>query len=210
MYRRRGAAGSSAPHPTYSRILDSAIVVLGQDGFDRFTIQRVLEVAEVSRATLYNHFGDVDSLIEAALIHTFSQELDDSRMALLRLVEEAVDYAAFRVALRAYVQTVAEIPSDVRMRRTHTLSLTAGRPALAVAIRVVQDEITAAWEETIQFIIDRGFARPGLDPRATAVILQALPLGYIVDDVSGDHIGTDRWADSYFELVSRAMLAPVD
>lgn len=64
MYRRQRATYEEARQPTQTRILNAAVTVMREDGFDRLNIQRVLELAEVSRATLYNRFGDVDSLIE--------------------------------------------------------------------------------------------------------------------------------------------------
>jgi AcrR family transcriptional regulator len=61
MARRQRSSRAPAVRPTYSKILEQAVVVLNEDGFDRFNVQRVLESAEVSRATLYRHFPDVDS-----------------------------------------------------------------------------------------------------------------------------------------------------
>lgn len=64
MYRRQRATSAEARQPTQTRIVNAAVTVMREDGFDRLNIQRVLELAAVSRATLYNRFGDVDSLIE--------------------------------------------------------------------------------------------------------------------------------------------------
>ena len=71
MSRRQRSRRHEGEHPTYTAILEQAMVVLTEEGFDRFNVQQVLDGAQVSRATLYNHFADVDTLIEAALIATF-------------------------------------------------------------------------------------------------------------------------------------------
>ncbi len=68
MSRRQRTRRHEGAHPTYDKILEQATTVLSDDGFDQFNVQRVLDGAEVSRATLYNHFADVDTLIEAALV----------------------------------------------------------------------------------------------------------------------------------------------
>lgn len=211
MYRRqRSAPADSATHPTRAKILDAAIAVLNEDGFDRFTVQRVLEVAGVSRATLYNHFGDVDSLIEAALVATFDQELRQSVATVAVLIDKASDRSAFREALRQFVGSVARMPAAIRLRRTHTIALTSTRPTLAAAVASVQDEITDAFETLARTVQARGFARPDLDTRAVAVLLQAAGIGRIVDDAATDPIGDERWAAVYFDLLDRVILGTGD
>jgi AcrR family transcriptional regulator len=194
-------------NPTHARILSAAVAVLNEDGFDRFNVQRVLDLAGVSRATLYNRFGDVDSLIEAALAEVFGQELRDSAATVAGLIDAAPDLATLRATLRAFVQGMARIPTEVRLRRTHTIALTATRPALASTIAALQDDITSAFEALIRAIEARGFARPGLDHRAMAVLIQAAGVGRIVDEASSESIGDARWAAAYFDLLDRLLLA---
>ncbi|MFM8236766.1 MAG: TetR/AcrR family transcriptional regulator [Actinomycetota bacterium] len=209
MYRRqRATTPATDVHPTRARILDAAVAVLNDDGFDRFSVQRVLERAEVSRATLYNHYADVDTLIEAALAATFGQELRQNRDALSRLVETAPDLIGFRAAFRTFVDALGRIPATVRFRRTHTLALTANRPALAAAISAAQDEITAAYEAAIRDAQARGFIRTEFDPHTLAVLVQSLGIGRIVDDTSTDSIGNERWAEMYFDVIDRIALVP--
>jgi len=194
--------------PTYIKILDQAVLVLNEDGFDRFNVQRVLDGAEVSRATLYRHFPDVDSLIEAALVHTFRQVVDFYIGAATNLVEGSSDVATFRVAVRTFLTNFSAISPAVRLQRTHTIALAATRPTLATSIAAAQEDLTDGWDRAFQLAQQRGLMRQDLDTRAAAVMIQALGLGRIVDDAAATHLGNERWAQSAFDFIDRTMVTP--
>lgn len=196
--------------PTYRKILDEAMAVLTEDGFDQFNVQRVLDRAEVSRATLYRHFPDVDGLIEAALIETFRQEVDLYLNRSAELIERSPDRTAFRDGVRTLLQDFSTVPAIVRLRRTHTIALAATRPELAAAIAPIQQSLIDGWESTLAEATKRGFMRTDLDIRATGVMIQAIALGRIVDDAATSHLDNDRWAQVFFDVVDRAFLASDD
>jgi len=127
MTRRQRSTRRSAIRPTYTKILEHARVVLNEDGFDRFNVQRVLDTAEVSRATLYRHFPDVDSLIEAALVENFRGVVDLYPGMVVDMVERSTDADDFRRAVRDFLSTFSTIPT-IRLQRTHTIALAATRP----------------------------------------------------------------------------------
>jgi AcrR family transcriptional regulator len=206
MSRRQRTRRHEGVHPTYARILEQAKVVLTEDGFDQFNVQRVLDGADVSRATLYNHFADVDTLIETALIATYTQETDLYRARLAGIVDAAADRAAFRELVRKLTEDFSHLPAVVRLRRTHTIALGASRPALGAAIAELQEQITETWGDTIREAQARGFLRRDLDPRATAVMVLSLTIGRIVDDAAVNHLGDERWAAAYFDVLDRAFL----
>jgi AcrR family transcriptional regulator len=186
------------------------MVVLTDDGFDQFNVQRVLDGAGVSRATLYNHFTDVDTLIEAALVATFTQETDLYRARLAGIVDDAPDRAAFRDRLHSLIQDFSHLPAAVRLRRTHTIALSATRPQLAASIAELQDQINETWSATIRDAQARGFVRTDLDPHATAVMVLSVTIGRIVDDAARNKLGDKRWAEACFDLLATAMLPPGD
>jgi AcrR family transcriptional regulator len=186
------------------------MAVLTEDGFDQFNVQRVLDGAEVSRATLYNHFSDVDTLIEAALVATFAQETDLYRSRLATLVDDAPDRSAFREAIQTLITEFSHLPAVVRLRRTHTIALSATRPTLAESIAEIQDAITETWSNTIRDGQARDFIRSEIDPHATAVMVLSLTIGRVVNDVAGDRLDDRQWASAFFDIVDRAMLTPED
>lgn len=64
--RTRRGTGSEE---TRGRILDAARALAVEEGYSRFTIERVAERAEVSRLTVYYQFGSKHELLEALFDH---------------------------------------------------------------------------------------------------------------------------------------------
>lgn len=206
MSRRQRSLTNPAGPATWQRILDQAVAVLMDDGFDLFSVQRVLDGAGVSRATLYRYFADVDSLIEAALVEIFRMEADRHLALLAALVDDSPDLATFREGLLVAARRFATIPPVVRIHRVHTLVLASTRPALAAAVATVQESLNDGWERALTVAQGRGFVRTDLDVRAVALIIQSIGPGRILDDVAATHLGDARWAEAFFEVVDRTVL----
>jgi AcrR family transcriptional regulator len=206
MARRQRTSKPPTERPTYRMILDQAVIALEQDGFDLFNVQRVLDNAEVSRATLYRHFPDVDTLIEAALVENFRSVVDLYIGIATNLVESSPDLPGFRDAVRTFLTNFSAIPANVRLQRTHTIALSSTRPALATSIGAAQEALTDGWAAAFDLAQQRGLMRADLDTRAAAVMIQAIALGRIVDDAAATHLGNERWAQSFFEFIDRTML----
>jgi AcrR family transcriptional regulator len=209
MSRRQRLSKPLPGSTTHEKILSRAMVVLSEDGFDRFSVQRVLDGAEVSRATLYRHFPDVDGLIEAALVENFRQVVDLYLNIARQLLDDSPDLATFREGVRTLLQNFSSVPAVVRLQRTHTIALTTTRPQLAVAIAEVQEALTDGWEATLQDAQRRGFVRSEIDARVAAVFIQSMTLGRIVDDAAVSHVSNERWAQTFFEFVDKTILAVV-
>lgn len=206
MSRRQRSTSAPPVRPTYTKILDHAVAVLNEDGFDRFSVQRVLDAAEISRATLYRHFPDVDSLIEAALVEQFRHEVDRTLMLTTELIERSHDRAAFRDGVRTLLHTFGNIPGAVRLQRAHIIALAATRPRLAAAIAEVQDALTSGWASTFEAAQARGLLRADIDTEATAVMIQSMALGRIIDDAGSRPLDSGRWSETFFDFVDRALL----
>jgi AcrR family transcriptional regulator len=209
VYRRQHRRGSDTQmHPTYEKILNTAVEVLIEQGFDKFNVQTLLDRAEISRGTLYHHYGEVDSVIEAALAASFSRELSGNRAALEDLVDRCKTTTEFRRELRRLIDRYSDLPASVRVRRAHTISLCQTRPELADAIRAEQDNNNRAWQELIELAQAKGFARKDLDSREGAAIVQGIGISRIVDEVSSEPLSNERWADLTFKIYDALILAP--
>lgn len=195
--------------PTYTKILEHALALLNEVGYDRFSVQRLIDSVGVSRTTLYRHFTDVDGLIEAALAAQYRQEADRQLQTAVDLVQQASNQKGFRTGLRTLLQGFSTIPSTVRTRRAHAIALSATRPELAAALALAQEELTDGWDAVMREAQRRGFARKDIDARTIAVMLQSLALGRIVDDVADTHLGNERWAEAFYDLIERSYLVPI-
>lgn len=195
-------------HPTYEKILNTAIAVLLEQGFDLFNVQEVLDRAEVSRGTLYHHFRDVDALIEEALAGSFSREVSANRTAARELIERCKTATEYRREIKRLLVNVAETPASVRLRRVHTIALCQTRPSLEEAIRSEQDSSNREWEELVELAQSKGFVRKDVDPRVAATLLQAVGISRVVDEVSTDPLSDQQWAELTFEIYDRMLFSP--
>ena len=195
-------------HPTYEKILNTAIAVLLEQGFDLFNVQEVLDRAEVSRGTLYHHFRDVDALIEEALAGSFSREVSANRAAARELIERCKTATEYRREIKRLLVRVAETPASVRLRRVHTIALCQTRPSLEEAIRSEQDSSNREWEELVELAQSKGFVRKDVDPRVAATLLQAVGISRVVDEVSTDPLSDQQWAELTFEIYDRMLFSP--
>lgn len=57
---------------TRTLILNTAIALLAEVGYDRLTITQIADAAEVGRGTIYHYFGDKDGLV----LHIFQRYYD--------------------------------------------------------------------------------------------------------------------------------------
>jgi AcrR family transcriptional regulator len=209
VYRRQNRRGTDTQmHPTYEKILETAVEILVEVGFDKFNIQEVLDRAEVSRGTLYHHFGDVDALIESALAASYSRELIFNREATRELIERCKTLTEFRRELKRQVDTYSLLPATVRLRRVHTIALCQTRPDLDEAIRIEQDSNNLEWQELIEMAQEKGFVRKDIDARVGSALVQGISISRVVDEVSSEPLSNERWAELMFQFYDAMLLAP--
>lgn len=209
VYRRQHRRGTDTQmHPTYEKILNTAVEVLIEQGFDRFNVQDVLDRAEISRGTLYHHYGDVDSVIEAALAAAYSREIKANRQTALELVERCKTLTEFRREIQRLLDGIAELPASVRLRRVHTIALCQTRPDLDEAIRHEQDENNRAWHDLLVLAQEKGFVRSDVDPTVGAAFVQGIGISRITDEISTEPLSNEAWSRLLFDFYDKFLLVP--
>jgi len=204
MSRRKRLERTPNGAPIREKLLVQAMELLANDGFDRFNVQRVLDGAGVSRATLYRHFPDVDGLIEAAMVEIFRQQVDLNLRAARELVELSTDKEMFRDGIGRLLEALSKTPAQVRILRAHTVVLGTSRPELGIAVATVQESLNDGWEEVVRSAQMRGLVRKDVDPRTVGVLVQSLTIGRIIDEVAVKHMGDTNWAKALFDVLDRA------
>jgi AcrR family transcriptional regulator len=113
-------------HRTREAILDAAMALFAEHGFDHVTVSDIAARAEVGRTTFFRYFADKQELLFA----------DDEEV--LQAVREAIDAAARQVAP---IGDCLEDALGVTRAALLTISgLNAGRPAwLALRARLIRD-----------------------------------------------------------------------
>jgi AcrR family transcriptional regulator len=100
------------PLDTRSRILDTALELFSEQGFEGTTLQQIADRLDVTKAALYYHFRSKDDLLLALvtpaiagleeLLHTH-EGLPDTPAQRRRFVEDYLDYLLRHRRLMAYM-----------------------------------------------------------------------------------------------------------
>ena len=77
--------------PTQSQILDAAIEVIAEKGFQRTTIKEIAQKAEVADGTIYNYFKNKDALFMSIIDRLMQAEVNE----LASATEEQLSPATF-------------------------------------------------------------------------------------------------------------------
>ncbi|MFH1462845.1 MAG: TetR/AcrR family transcriptional regulator [Pseudomonadota bacterium] len=97
----------AVPPSTRERILAAAVVVLVESGLDALTVDEVARRAGVTPVTVYRHFADRDSLVEAALGE--AQPREHARALSLDGDDPEEDLAAFATSTLAFLEEHGEV-----------------------------------------------------------------------------------------------------
>ena len=177
-------------------IVDAALVVFADDGYDGFTIEAVAARAGVGKATVYRRYpGKAELIVEAASRLTNADLPDADTGALpadLTLIAHHLVHLLTRtVAGRCVPQLVAALPRSRALAREYRRFLTERR-ALTVG--------------AIQRAVIRGDVPADTDPEVVADLL-AGPIFYrhLVSRAPLD----DTYADQVVAAVLAAIAAPV-
>ncbi len=147
------------------QILEAARTCIAADGFDRLTMRKVAERAQVSHATIAYYFHSRRELIDSALLDIskdFMVELRQRNLAygtrdLIDLVSTFVNPE--NASARFVVQMIDSGLHDPELRRTHDEFVGYGRDHIERSIRVGMEE---------------GGLRDDLDPVVAAALLHGV------------------------------------
>lgn len=93
----RAAAAENRKAQTRERLLDAAILVIGDKGFDASSVEDFVAAANVSRGTFYNYFPTMEDLLRAV-----RRKLTDALMAVLDAHLPSSIPASSRLATRLH------------------------------------------------------------------------------------------------------------
>lgn len=181
-------------HATKQRLLDTVVEILYAKEGARPTVDEVLDKAQVSRGSLYHHFGDFDHLIEDAQIVQFSKFVDATADRMRGLLETVKTPSELKDALFAItLATQSNQGAKSRLLRARLIGETEYNPQFKAKLQLEVDRLTETLENLIQAAIDRSWFRPTYPARVIAVFIQAYTLGKILNDLSLDQVSEDDW-----------------
>jgi AcrR family transcriptional regulator len=162
------------PSPARARLIDAATRLFYEEGIHTVGVDRVIEEAGVTRATLYKQFGGKENLVLAYLARE-----DEMLRAMFAEAGSAVtDPDAL---LEAVIQGIAADIGERHTRGCPFINAAAEYPDADGAVRRLIDEHREWFRSTLQQVADAaGLARPE-EVAASLVLLRdaALVGGYL-------------------------------
>lgn len=148
---------------TRQDLLDAALSVFSQKGYEATRLEDVAQAAEVTRGAIYHHFGSKADLFMALIEDASTQGGDVVKGAI------AAGGTFVEITRRVLVRTMNLLEENRRFREIMALSLfkAGGSPELETLSQQRHDQALTQVEQLAGFFqagIDQGALRPDLDP----------------------------------------------
>jgi len=124
---------------TAKKILHVAIKELDESGPSRFNLDRVIDNAEISRSSLYHHYGNRDGLIMAVELHrlqtTLSANDQETRLIMEHIATPREAWEIIELGIRSSVMQQQRV---VRAQRFASFAASEHAPALKESLQRMQ------------------------------------------------------------------------
>ena len=181
-------------HPTKAILVETVVEMLETIKPADIQADKVLEISGISKGSLYHHFEDLGELVETAQVARYSKWITVSVDTMTNILPKAKNISELRTALAAVTKaTQRHDLSKYRLERARTLANAEGNPRFQKALAEETDRLTSLLEDLCREVIEKGWFRSDLNPRALAVFIQSYTLGKLVDDFSPNRVPEDVW-----------------
>jgi AcrR family transcriptional regulator len=191
-------------HPTRERLLLTTVDLMDSENPEKVGVEMVLETSGISKGSLYHHFEDFPSLIEAALVYRFHRVVDTS----IALIANTVATATTRAEFFADMEKVTAITHSremtaIRFERARALGHAGASPRFKEALGVEQQRLTLAFADLVREAQSQGWVTRDIDPMAAAVFIQAYTIGKLIDEVTAEPVDEQEWLKLIHRMVER-------
>ena len=183
-----------ANHPTRESLLKTTVALLDNKSPEQITVDDVLTESGISSGSLYHHFGDLNALIDAAMVVRFARGVDWSIDVLGQAMGQARDRKDLAARLhQVTLQTQSPERRDVRAERVRAIARATTSPRFREALAPEQTRLTNGIAEVWSGLQERGLVSESIDPQAGSLFIQAYTLGLVLNDVSDDPVPFESW-----------------
>ena len=191
-------------HPTRERLLLTTVELMDTENPEKVGVEMVLEKSGISKGSLYHHFEDFPSLLEAALVYRFHRVVDSS----IALIANTVATATTREEFFADMEKVTAITHSremtaIRFERARALGHAGTSERFREALGVEQQRLTLAFADLVREAQSQGWVTRDIDPMATAVFIQAYTIGKLIDEVTAEPVDEQEWLKLIHRMVER-------
>lgn len=191
-------------HPTRERLLLTTVELMDSENPEKVGVEMVLEKSGISKGSLYHHFEDFPSLIEAALVYRFHHVVDSS----IALIANTVATATTREEFFTDMEKVTAITHSremtaIRFERARALGHAGTSERFKEALGVEQQRLTHAFADLVREAQSQGWVTSDIDPMAAAVFIQAYTIGKLIDEVTAEPVDEQEWLKLIHRMVER-------
>lgn len=194
---------------TAKKILHVAIKELDESGPSRFNLDRVIDNAEISRSSLYHHYGNRDGLIMAVELHrlqtTLSANDQETRLIMEHIATPREAWEIIELGIRSSATQQQRV---VRAQRFASFAASEHAPALKESLQRMQVRAAAEFSKTLCLARDRGFIDPIEPIEGIAHFIQSFLLGRMLVDIVDDELADEQWHQAAMTSL-HALLRPL-
>ena len=194
-------------HPTGIELVKTVDQLLNLKRSDEITTEEVLNASGISKGSLYYHFVDLSDLIETTLIYRYANWIDASILKMSVLLNSAKTPTQLKESLFEITRvTQKNSLRDVRIERARIFAEAQNNQRLSDKLIEENDRMTSSIEDLVREVIDRKLFKPGLDPRAIAVFIQAYTMGLVVNDFSKEKVSFENWTNLINKIIAEVFI----
>jgi AcrR family transcriptional regulator len=194
---------------TAKKILHVAIKELDESGPSRFNLDRVIDNAEISRSSLYHHYGNRDGLIMAVELHrlqtTLSANDQETRLIMEHIATPREAWEIIELGIRSSAMQQQRV---VRAQRFASFAASEHAPALKESLQRMQVRAAEEFSKTLCLARDRGFIDPIEPIEGIAHFIQSFLLGRMLVDIVDDELADEQWHQAAMTSL-HALLRPL-
>jgi AcrR family transcriptional regulator len=189
------------------RLVSAAKKLLVTHAPSDITSAMVLKQARVARGTLYTHFEGLSALIEIALLGVFVDGVNEHAHYLERLILESRSRQEFvQRSMEVMRLTQSRERGVLRIARCRLIAHADSNPHFMKLLGDEQAHLTDKFVALFKIIKSRGWTQKDIDPVTAAVLVQALTLGRVIDDVSSKKVNEENWNRIFMKIVAAVIL----
>ena len=203
---------TTVPGTTTSRdrILEAAIELIDTEGESGVKVDRIAEVAQVAKPSLYHYFGDREGLIVAAQAERYHRSLSHQVANILDYAIECETQEDFAtLILRSIVSFVSPEGAARRRLRIQVLGSAATRPDLRDAVRTAHQYVVAELAKVFAYGQRRGWVHKDFTSTEISEWWYSLITGRHIAEVYGGDAEAVGWVNVTMHTISLLLFGKV-
>jgi len=194
-------------HPTGIELVKAVNRLLDIKRADEISTEEVLKESGISKGSLYHHFVDLPDLIETTLIYRYSRWIDSSIKRMSSLLNSAKTPRQLKEALfEITYATQKDSLREMRIERARIFAEAQNNERLSEMLVVETERMTSSIEDLVREVIDRELFKPGLNPRAIAIFIQAYTMGLLVNDFTQNKVSFENWSQLINKIIAEVFI----